>query len=255
MGGLRPIVEIMYADFLLVAMDQIVNQVANSRYVSRGRLGAPLVIRTQQGSTPGSCAQHSQSLESMFAHVPGLRIAVPATPQDAFAVLRDASAADDPVMIFESRLLYPSKGPVRVGTGLGRPGQADLVRPGTDVTVVSWGTALHWSKEAAEQLATTGISCEVLDLRWISPWDRSAVLASASRTGYLVVVHEANRVSGFGSEIVSVAFEELGAQLKGALRIGSQPVPMPSSPVLSSAVLPTSDRIVAGIQSLLKESI
>jgi pyruvate dehydrogenase E1 component beta subunit len=123
------------------------------------------------------------------------------------------------------------------------------------VTVVSWGTALHWSKEAAEQLATTGISCEVLDLRWISPWDRSAVLASASRTGYLVVVHEANRVSGFGSEIVSVAFEELGAQLKGALRIGSQPVPMPSSPVLSSAVLPTSDRIVAGIQSLLKESI
>ena len=255
LGGLRPIVEIMYADFLLVAMDQIVNQVANSRYVSKSRLGAPLVIRTQQGSTPGSCAQHSQSLESMFAQVPGLRIAIPATPQDAFAVLRDAAVADDPVMIFESRRLYPSKGPVRVATGLGRMGQADVVRTGTDVTVVCWGTALQWSKDAAEQLATTGISCELLDLRWISPWDRSAVLASAARTGHLVVVHEANRVSGFGSEIVSVAFEELGAQLKGALRIGSQPVPMPSSPVLSSAVLPTSDRIIAGIQSLLKESI
>ena len=255
MGGLRPIVEIMYADFLLVAMDQIVNQVANSRYVSRGRLGAPLVIRTQQGSTPGSCAQHSQSLESMFAHVPGLRIAGPATPQDAFAVLRDAALIDDPMMVFESRRLYPIKGSVRTETGFSRMGQADLVRSGTDVTVVAWGTALNWSKEAAEQLAASGISCDVLDLRWISPWDRAAVLASASRTGHLVVVHEANRVSGFGAEIVSVAFEELGSDLKGALRIGSEPVPMPSSPVLSSAVLPTADRIVAGVLSLLKEKV
>jgi pyruvate/2-oxoglutarate/acetoin dehydrogenase E1 component len=255
MGGLRPIVEIMYADFLLVAMDQIVNQVANSRYVSRGRLGAPLVIRTQQGSTPGSCAQHSQSLEAMFAHVPGLRIAVPATPQDAFAVLRDAAVTDDPMMVFESRRLYPTKGPVQAEMGLSRKGQADLVRSGTDVTVVTWGTGRPWSIEAAELLATSGISCEVLDLRWISPWDRTAVLASASRTGHLVVVHEANRVSGFGAEVVSVAFEELGSELKGALRIGTEPVPMPSSPVLSSAVLPTTDRIVAGVLSLLKEKV
>jgi pyruvate/2-oxoglutarate/acetoin dehydrogenase E1 component len=254
MGGMRPVVEIMYADFLLVAMDQIVNQIANSRYVSEGRLGAPLVIRTQQGSTPGSCAQHSQSLEAMFAQVPGLRIAVPATPQDSYAILRDAVLADDPVMIFESRRLYPVKGSVQKGAGQGRMGQANLVRSGTDVTVVAWGTALQWSMEAADQLAAEGISCEVLDLRWISPWDQAAVLASAARTGHLAVVHEANRVGGFGAEIVSTVLEELGSQLRGAIRIGAWPVPMPSSPTLSAAVLPNKDRIVKGIQSLIKEN-
>lgn len=255
MGGLRPIVEIMYADFLMVAMDQIVNQIANTRYVSEGRLGAPLVIRTQQGSTPGSCAQHSQSLEAMFAHVPGLQIAVPATPQDAYGILRDAASSDDPVMVFESRRLYPTKGAVASGPGLGRVGKADVVRPGTDVTIVTWGTVRSWAEEAADHVAEAGISCEVLDLRWISPWDHDTVLESVSKTGHLLVAHEAGRVGGFGAEILSSVLEQLGPGLKGARRIGSDPVPMPSSPLLSAAVLPSVDRLVAGIHSLLKENV
>ncbi len=253
MGGLRPIVEIMYADFLMVAMDQIVNQIANTRYVSQGRLCAPLVIRTQQGSTPGSCAQHSQSLEAMFAHVPGLRIATPSTPQDAYGILRDAAASDDPVLVFEARRLYPLKGAVATGMGLGRMGRADVVRSGTDVTVVTWGTARAWAEEAADDVAASGISAEVIDLRWISPWDRETVMNSVARTGHLLVVHEAGRVGGFGAEIVSSVAEELGSDLKAVRRIGSEQVPMPSSPVLSASVLPSVDLLATGIRSLLKE--
>ena len=254
-GGLRPIVEIMYADFLFVAMDQIVNQVANSRYVSRGRLAAPLVIRTQQGSTPGSCAQHSQSVEAMFAHVPGLRVAVPATPHDAYAILRDAVDLDDPVLVIESRRLYPTKGTVVAGSGRGRLGRADVVRSGDDVTVVAWGTTRAWALEAADVAAEAGISCEVIDLRWIAPWDRETVLSSAARTGRLLVVHEANRTAGFGAEVVATAAEELGRELTAVRRVGCLPVPIPSSPVLSSQVLPTTNEIVAAITSLSKEFV
>lgn len=254
-GGLRPIVEIMYADFLFVAMDQIVNQVANSRYVSRGRLAAPLVIRTQQGSTPGSCAQHSQSIEAMFAHIPGLRVAVPATPHDAYAILRDAVDLDDPVLVIESRRLYPTKGTVVAGSGRGRLGRADVVRAGDDVTVVAWGTTRAWALEAADVVAEAGISCEVIDLRWIAPWDRETVLSSAARTGRLLVVHEANRTAGFGAEVVATAAEELGRELTAVRRVGCLPVPIPSSPVLSSHVLPTTNEIVAAITSLSKEFV
>ncbi len=254
-GGLRPIVEIMYADFLFVAMDQIVNQVANSRYVSRGRLAAPLVIRTQQGSTPGSCAQHSQSVEAMFAHVPGLRVAVPATPQDAYGMLRDAVALDDPVLVIESRWLYPSKGEVAGGTGHGRVGCADIVRAGDDVTVVAWGTSRAWAVEAADIVAEIGVSCEVIDLRWIAPWDRHTVLASVARTRRLVVVHEANRSAGFGAEVVATVAEELGTDLLAVRRVGGRPVPIPSSPILSSHVLPATNEIVDAITSLSKEFV
>lgn len=249
MGGLRPVVEVMYGDFLLVAMDQIVNQVANTRYVSQGRAGAPLVIRTQQGHTPGACAQHSQSLEAMFAHVPGLRVGVPATARDAYSMLRLAMQLDDPVMLFESRRLYPTKGTVVAGApdpGLGR---AELVRTGDQVTVVTWGTGRALVEEA---LASDSVSVDLIDLRWLAPWDRDTVLASVRRTGRLLVVHEANVTGGFGAEVVSSVAAELGSGLRGSARVGLLDTPVPAAPALAEAVLPTTARVLRAINSLLE---
>lgn len=253
-GGLRPIVEIMYGDFLLVAMDQIVNQVANTRYVSEGRMTAPLVIRTQHGHTPGACAQHSQSLEAMFAHVPGLRIAVPATPQDAYDMLRVAVTLDDPVMVFESRRLYPTKGPVRrrgadelAGAGVG---VAEVVRHGTDVTVVTWGIGRQVALDAVA--AGPEASVDLIDLRWISPWDRTTVIESVRRTGRLLVVHEASQTAGFGAEIVSSVVETLGGGLRAARRVGLLDTPVPASPALAQELLPTVDRVTRAVASLME---
>lgn len=251
MGGLRPVVEIMYADFLLVAMDQIVNQVANTRYVSRGALIAPLVIRTQQGHTPGACAQHSQSLEALFAHVPGLRVGIPSTPGDAYSMLRTAIELDDPVMIFESRKLYPTKGAVAPGLPDRGVGLSERVRQGSDVTVVTWGTGRALVEET---LAGEGVdvSADVIDLRWISPWDSRAVLESVSRTGRLLVVHEANENGGFGAEVVGTVSDELGTALRASRRVGLLGTPVPSAPPLAQAVLPTVARVSAALTSLLE---
>lgn len=251
MGGLRPVVEIMYADFLLVAMDQIVNQVANTRYVSRGALNAPLVIRTQQGHTPGACAQHSQSLEALFAHVPGLRVGVPATPADAYSMLRTAIELDDPVMIFESRKFYPTKGPVTPGVPDRGVGVSEKLRHGSDVTVVTWGTGRTLVDEALAGEAGS-VSADVIDLRWISPWDSDAVLESVSRTGRLLVVHEANENGGFGAEVVSTVADELGSALRASRRVGLLGTPVPSAPPLAQAVLPTVARVSAALTSLLE---
>lgn len=252
--GMRPVVEIMYADFLMVAMDQIVNQVANTRYVSKGRLAAPLVIRTQQGSTPGSCAQHSQSLEGLFAHVPGLRVACPSTPADAYQILRFAIDCDDPVMVFESRRLYPMKGPVDTAVVQQNMGRAETFHVGSDATVVTWGTGRQCVQDAVRELADEGILVDALDLRWIAPWDREAVVASVARTQRLLVVHEAARTGGFGAEIVSTVVEDLGPMVQALSRIGLQDVPVPSSPFLSSLVLPTSELVRQAVVCLVKES-
>jgi pyruvate/2-oxoglutarate/acetoin dehydrogenase E1 component len=190
--GLRPVVEIMWGDFLLVALDQLINQAANVRYVSRGEHCAPLVVRTQQGATPGSSAQHSQSLEALLAHIPGLRVGVAATPHDAHAMLRAAIADDDPVILFESRALYQHKGNVRLGGEREGVGGARLRREGGDVAIVSWGSAALLAQAAAEQLAADGIDATVLDLRWLAPLDDAAIAAAVERTGRVLVAHEAN---------------------------------------------------------------
>lgn len=253
-GGLRPVVEVMYGDFLLVAMDQIVNQVANTRYVSEGRMTAPLVIRTQHGHTPGACAQHSQSLEAMFAHVPGLRIAIPATPQDAYSMLRAAVMLDDPVMVFESRRLYPTKGPVRRAGGdvvhEGRVGEAQVVSPGSDVTVVTWGTGRQIAEDAVAALP--GASVELIDLRWLSPWDRDTVVESVRHTGRLLVVHEASQTAGFGAEVVSAVAETVGSGLRAVRRVGLLDSPVPASPALAQELLPTVERVIRAVTSLLE---
>jgi pyruvate/2-oxoglutarate/acetoin dehydrogenase E1 component len=250
-SGLRPVVEIMYADFLLVAMDQIVNQVANARYVSRGRLVPRLTIRTQQGATPGSCAQHSQSLEALFAHVPGLRVCLPANPSEAYSMVRTAVASDDPVMVFESRRLYPTKALVDLDAPVETIGGSRVVAEGDDLTIACWGTAVSDVLASCPLLEDAGISPEVIDLRWLSPLDLDPVLASVGRTGRLAVVHEANRTGGFGAEVVARVAESTGTGV-ASIRIASEDSKIPASLRLSRAVLPTTERIVGSLQAFLE---
>lgn len=190
MEGMRPVVEIMWADFMLVAFDQFVNQSANVRYISRSTLSAPLVVRTQQGATAGSCAQHSQSLEALIAHVPGLRLGLPSTPADAYAMTRAAVADDDPVVLIEARELYQVKGEVFLEAPLENIGGARFHRRGRDLAIITWGAALHRCLSAADTLDGDGIDSTVLDLRWLNPLDdesisqavRLAVVACSSCT-------------------------------------------------------------------------
>ncbi|MEU8108709.1 alpha-ketoacid dehydrogenase subunit beta [Nonomuraea muscovyensis] len=244
MFGRRPIVEIMWADFFLVALDQVVNQAANVRYVSRGAVTAPITIRTQQGSAPGACAQHSQSLEAMFAHVPGLRVAMPATHQDAYDLLLAGVWCDDPVIVIENRTLYHTgRSPVGVNGAIQPAEGAAIRRSGTDVTLLTWGAMLHRALEAAELAAGRGIDAEVIDARWIRPLDLGAVLASVERTGRLVVAHEAHTTGGVGGEVLA-AVAEAGVQLRSApLRVGAPPVRIPAAPALAQAVIPNASAI------------
>lgn len=248
-GGLRPIVEIMYGDFLLVAMDQIVNQVANARYASNGLHQSPLTIRTQQGSTPGSCAQHSQSLEAFYAHVPGLRVAIPSCANDAYQLLRTAIASQDPVLVLESRQLYPSKEIVELAAEVADIGGARVVRTGEDITLVSWGSLLPETLRAADDLAAIGVRAEVIDLRWASPIDHDTIATSAAKTTMLCVAHEANRTAGLGAEIVATAAERIpGLRVT---RVGAPDIRIPAAPTLSAALLPNRTTISAAVRLLV----
>lgn len=239
-SGLRPVVEIMWADFLLVALDQLVNQAANVRYLSRGEVTAPLVMRTQQGVTPGSCAQHSQSLEALLAHVPGLKVGLPATPQDAYAMLRAAIADPDPCMLFESRALYQERGEVRLDGAVEPVGGARLRRTGDDLAIVTWGAMLHEALEAAELLAAEGVAASVLDLRWLRPLDVEAIeRVVQAASGRVLVVHEATRTGGFGAEVAAHVQEHCFDVLDGPVaRLGGADVRMPSAPALQRALVP-----------------
>lgn len=245
MTGRRPIVEIMYADFMFVAMDQLVNQIANARYVSEGRWAAPLVIRTQQGYSPGACAQHSQSIETYLVHTPGLRVAVPSTADDAYQMIRSAVVSDDPVVIVEARMLYPTKGPVDLDCVVQPVGGARIVRSGRDITLVSWSTAVNTCLEAAGHLAAEGIEAEVVDMRWLNPLDIDTVTQSAARTGRALIVHEANLTGGIGGEIAARLAEECFGDLRAPVsRVAAPDVPMPAAPSLQAAVVPTVARVV-----------
>lgn len=250
--GKRPIVEIMWADFALVALDQLVNQAANVRYVSNGTQCSPITVRTQQGHLPGSCAQHSQCLEALFAHIPGLHVAMPATPSDAFHMLLTAIAADDPVIVIEHRGLYGGpKADVVVDAAIEPIGGAVVRRPGRDATVVSWGAMLHRTLEAAELVAADGLDVEVLDPRWISPLDIDTIAASAARTSRVAIVHEANVTGGFGAEVAAqvgaAAFNHLDVPI---VRLGLPDVRMPAAPHLQAAVAPSAQSIALAIREL-----
>ncbi|MFK4085511.1 alpha-ketoacid dehydrogenase subunit beta [Kribbella sp. NPDC020789] len=249
--GRRPIVEIMWVDFSLVALDQLVNQAANVRYVSRGRLTAPITVRTQQGAGPGACAQHSQSLEALFAHIPGLRVCMPATHQDAYDLLLSSVACDDPVIVIENRNLYHgAKEMLTIGGPVAPIGGAVTRRPGRDLTVATWGSIQTSVIEAAESLAEEGISVEVLDMRWMRPLDVAAVAESAGRTGALLVVHEAHQFGGLGAELVASVVES-GVQLRRPpARVATPDARIPAAPSLLAAVIPTVDRIRDAMLSL-----
>lgn len=250
--GMRPVAEIMWVDFTLVALDQLVNQAANIRYVSEGRLYAPMTVRTQQGVLAGSCAQHSQSLEAFFAHVPGLIVGLPATVADAYHMLRQAIAADDPTLIIENRGLYRSiKGELDLASPHLGIGEARVVCVGSDVTLVTWGAMVHQADLAAQKLRGD-VSVEVIDLRWISPWDHKTVLDSIQKTGRLLVAHEANLQGGFGAEVVSVVSAEMWSSLKAPpKRIGLPNLRIPAAPHLQAAVVPNAESIAQVARDLM----
>jgi pyruvate/2-oxoglutarate/acetoin dehydrogenase E1 component len=250
--GRRPIVEIMWADFSLVALDQIINQAANVRYVSRGRLTAPITIRTQQGTGPGACAQHSQSLEALFAHIPGLVVGMPATSQDAHDMLLSAIHCDDPTIVIENRSLYHgARTAVTIDGPVEPVGGARVRRSGSDVTLVTWGAMSATALEAADDLAEDGISTEVIDMRWLRPLDMTAVLDSLRKTGRLVVLHEAHTVGGVGAEIVAAVAESDIRLDARPVRIGMAPSRIPAAPSLLGALLPSKADVTAAVRTLL----
>jgi pyruvate dehydrogenase E1 component beta subunit len=249
MTGKHPAVELMFMDFAYVAADSIFNQAAKMRYMSGGRATVPLVIRTQQGGGRGNAAQHSQSLETFFTHIPGLKVVLPATPHDAKGLLKSALRDPNPVVFIEHKLLYNTKGPVPEEEYFVPLGQADVKRAGKDATVVSWSRTVLHALEAAELAAQEGIDVEVIDLRCTAPLDIDAVLASVKKTGRLVVAHEAHRRAGVGAEIASLvqelAFDYLDAPIE---RVGAMDIPIPYSKPLEDEALPGVQHIVRAIK-------
>lgn len=245
--GLIPVVEIMWSDFLLVAFDQIANQLANVRYISRGTASSPVTIRMQQGITPGSCAQHSQSLEALIAHIPGIKVGLASNPHDAYMMTRAAIADPDPVVVIESRALYLGTGMVDTSAPLEGVGGARVHREGTDLTIISWGRMVNIVNEAADALASEGISATVLDLRWLNPLDEAAIARAVEATGgKVMVVHEANLTGGFGAEIAARLVDNYFHLLDGPVRRVALPdVRVPSAPVLATALMPDAARIIA----------
>ena len=249
--GTPTVAELMYVDFVGCAMDQILNQVAKAHYMSGGTLRVPLVIRTAQGGGRGNAAQHSQSLESLFLHIPGLKVALPSTPHDARGLLRSAIRGDDPVVFIEHKLLYSTKGRLPDGEYLVPLGEARIARPGSDATVVSLSHTVHRALKAAERLAADGIEVEVIDLRTLVPLDLATVLASVRKTNRAVVAHEACRTGGWGAEVAAEiqaqAFDDLDAPV---LRVGAKQVPVPYSKPLEEFVLPNEERIIAAVHAV-----
>ncbi len=239
MAGMRPVVEIMYMDFIGVAFDQILNQAAKMRFMTGGAASLPLVIRTQFGAGRSSGSQHSQSLEAILAHIPGLTVVMPSNPADAYGLLRASIRDENPVIFVENRLLYGKKGPKPNADYLVPLGRARVVRQGADVTLVTWSRMVLECMESASVVANEGIDVEVIDLRTIVPWDREAVLASLTKTGRLVIAHEAVKEFGVGAEIAAFAADE-GFWLLDApvVRVGALFSPAPYSPSLESVWLP-----------------
>ena len=220
--GLKPVVEMRVVDFALCAMDEIVNQAAKARYMFGGQGRVPLVARLPVGIWTGSAAQHSQSLEAWFAHIPGLVVVTPGTPQDNHSLLAASIASGDPVIYMEHKELWGLEGDVVEGEKISL-GKAKVLQPGSDVTLVTWSRTVQAALQAAAEAKKQGISVELIDLRTIWPWDRETVLASAAKTKRLVVAHEAVRVAGFGAEIAATVAEELGIPVK---RLGGARIPV-----------------------------
>lgn len=252
--GLRPVVEIQFMDFLCSCMDEVVNQIAKTRYMYGGAARVPLVIRTQGGGGFGAAAQHSQTLEAWFAHVPGLKVVMPGTPGDAKGLLKSAIREDDPVLFVEHKALYQTKGPVPEGDYTTPLGLAEVKREGRDLTIVAYSLMLGRSLAAAEKLAQEGIEAEVVDPRTLSPLDAEGIVASVRRTRRLLVVHEAPLTAGLGAEIAALAAERaFGALAAPPRRLACPDVPLPFSPVMEKFCIPGEERIAQAARELCGE--
>lgn len=252
MVGMRPVVELLFMDFALVAADQIVNQAAKLRYMSGGTVAVPMVIRAQQGGGRGNGAQHSQSFESWLAQVPGLIIVAPSTPADAKGLLKSSIRAGNPVIFIEHKLLYNTKGEVPDEDYTIPIGKAEVKRIGRDVTIVAYSRMVLFALEAAEELAKNGIEAEVVDLRTIEPLDMDTVLKSLRDTGRLLVVHESHSNCGLGAEIIARVYEQAPDVLTApARRLGAKHVPIPVAESLENAVLPQPADIVRVVEEML----
>ncbi len=255
--GLRPIFEFQFSDFATLGMEQIVNQAAKLRYMLGGAVSVPVVMRFPAGSGTGAAAQHSQSLEAWTAHVPGLKVVQPSTPEDAKGLLLAALEDPDPVMIYEHKILYKMKGHVPEGHYTTPIGKAAVRRTGKDVTIVATAIMVHKALEAAEKLAADGIDAEVIDLRTIRPMDTETVLASVRKTGRLVCVYEGVKTLGVGAEVSAMvaesdAFDFLDAPI---VRLGGAECPIPYNPELEKAAVPQVPDILAAVRNVAKGRI
>jgi pyruvate dehydrogenase E1 component beta subunit len=255
MTGLIPIVEIMFSDFITLALEQLVNQGAKNRFQFGGQGSVPMVLRAPGGSGTGAAEQHSQSLESWICNVPGLKVVIPSTPYDAKGLLKSAIYDPNPVVFLEQKLLYRTKGPVpEPGDEYTVPlGKADIKREGKDITVITYGRMVPRCLKIAEELAARGTDVEVVDVRTLVPLDRETLIEGAKKTGKVLIVHEACQTGGFGGEIAAViadseAFFYLDAPIR---RLGGLDVPIPYNPNLEAQVVPTEEKITAAIESLL----
>jgi pyruvate/2-oxoglutarate/acetoin dehydrogenase E1 component len=250
--GTRPIAEIMYIDFMTFCMDQMVNQAAKMRYMFGGKMKVPLVIRTQGGAGRFNAAQHSQSLEAWFVHVPGLKVVMPSTPHDAKGLLKSAVRDDNPVIFIEHKLLYNTKGQIPDGEYTIPLGKAEVKRKGEDVTIVSYSRMALLALEAADELSSCGINPEVIDLGTLSPMDIETIVGSVKKTGRVIIVEEDCKTGGVGAEILSrineEAFDYLDAPI---IRIAAKDVPLPFSPILENMAIPNKESIVEAVKRIV----
>jgi 2-oxoisovalerate dehydrogenase E1 component beta subunit len=252
LGGLRPVADVQYGDFLFLAMDQLANHAAKMRYMSGGKLRVPMVMRAPVGATTRG-AQHAQSLESYFIHVPGLKVVVPSTPYDARGLLRSSIRDEDPVLFFEHKKMYRSvRGDVPDTDYTVPLGKAKITHPGSQVTVVAYGLMAHYALEAADRVAEDGISAEVVDLRTLRPLDRETLLDSVRKTGKCLIVYEDNKFGGYGAEVAAIVAEEAFDYLDGPVtRIAGPEVPgVPYNHVLEDWFMVNPEKIAEGIRKL-----
>jgi pyruvate/2-oxoglutarate/acetoin dehydrogenase E1 component len=250
--GLRPVLEIMFIDFATLAMDCLVNQTAKYRYMSGGQLAVPLLVRTQAGAAGGAAAQHSQSLEAWFIHVPGLVVVAPSSPVEAYGLLKSAIRLGEPVLFIEHKRLYTMKEELADDAPLPPIGQARIARAGADVTVIAYSAMVQTALEAAQKLAGSGISVEVIDLRTLVPLDMATIAQSVSKTHRALIAHEAVLNGGVGAEIAARIGAELFDELDApVLRVGCPFAPIPFAPELERALLPGSEDIMRTVRQML----
>jgi pyruvate dehydrogenase E1 component beta subunit len=250
--GLRPVLEIMFIDFATLSMDCLVNQTAKYRYMSGGQLAVPLVVRTQAGAAGGAAAQHSQSLESWFIHVPGLVVVAPSSPAEAYGLLKSAIRLGEPVLFIEHKRLYAMKEALADGAELPPIGKARVAREGKDITLIAYSAMVQGALDAAQDLSPTGTSAEVIDLRTLVPLDMATIAESVAKTHRVLIAHEAVRNGGVGAEIAARIgtdlFDELDAPV---MRVGCPFAPIPFAPELEKALLPGTADIVRAARQLL----